>query len=75
MEMSVICSKQSVGLVGGWWKGLFQNLGRRKLSALQVAQTRFSQSDSQDHQVLYSMEIIRPHYYLLRTKVHNLNYE
>lgn len=25
---------------------------------------RFSQSDPQDYQVLYSMEIIKPHYYI-----------
>lgn len=56
---------KGVGLVGGWWKGLVQNLRRRKLPALQVAQTRFSQSDPQDHQVLCSSEVIRPHYYFL----------
>lgn len=66
---------KGVELVGGWWKGLFQNLRRRKLPALQAAQTRLSQSDPQDHQVLYSTEMLRPHYYFLGTQLHNVNHE
>lgn len=36
---------QGAGLVGGWWKGFFQNLGRRKSPTLLVARTRESHGE------------------------------